>query len=96
MTDLRKPTLSRWWQDRLNNAMEDNFPEVIGCWSLVDAWKTDGWNDGTTTLFGVYQYGENFRMCSFPDYGKPTTEPVFPVFEHTGWKNPLSDLEGKE
>jgi len=95
MGDLRRPALSLWWQDRLNDAMEKHFPGIIGHWSLVDAWKVDGWNDGTTTLCGVYQSGVKFRMCRIPDHGEPTTDPVRPVFEHTGWENPIKDREGE-
>ena len=93
MGDLRKPELSPWWQEKLNAAMEKNFPEIIGHWSLVDAWKEDGWNDGTTTLFGVYQSGVKFRQCRFPDYGEPTTEAVRPAFRHIGWEGLAEDKE---
>lgn len=89
MGELRKPSLSDWWQDRLNEAMEKHYPEIIGYWSLVDAWKVDGYNDGTTTLYGVYQRGVNYRLCTFPDYGESKTYPVHPKFEHTGWENPI-------
>ena len=96
MTDLREPSLSPWWQDKLNDLMEQHFPEIIGHWSLVDAWKVDGWNDGTATLFGVYQSGVKFRLCKFPDYADPTTEPARPILEHTGWHNPINDKEGRD
>lgn len=93
MAELRKSVLSEWWQDKLNRAMERHYPEIIGNWSLVDAWKVDGYNDGTTTLFGVYQIGVNYRLCAFPDCGDPRTHPVRPKFEHTGWENPTESKE---
>jgi len=96
MSDVRKPSLDAWWQDRLNSAMEDHYPNLIGKYNLVDAWKCDGWNDGTTTLFGVYQFGTQYRMCSFPDYGEPENVPALPKFEHTGWYNPIKDMESSE
>lgn len=96
MSDLRKPSLDPWWQNKLNGLMEKHFPEIIGHWTLADAWKVDGWdgwNDGTTILFGVYQSGVKFRMCQFPDHKEPTTKPVHPVFEHTGWHNMITEEE---
>lgn len=93
MTDLRKSRLDAWWQDKLNSAMEKHYPKIIEAYSLVDAWKRDGWNDGTTTLFGVYQFGTQYRMCSFPDYGEPENVPAQPKFEHTGWYDPSKDKE---
>lgn len=86
MVELRKRGLSNYWQDQLNKRMEKHFPEIIEGFSLVDAWKADGWNDGTTTLFGVYQFGVSYRLFSFPDYGEPASEAVTPKIEHTGWE----------
>ena len=94
MNKLRKPSLSPSWQDALNRKMEKHYPRVIENWSLVDAWKQDGWNDGTTTIFGVYQSGVKYRMCVFPPYGRPSSTPANPIFEHTGWAGP--DTEGRE
>ena len=86
MCDLRKPSLNDWWQDVLNERMGTHYPDVIGFGVLVDSWKRDGWNDGTTTLFGVYRDNEGvYRECRFPDYGEATSRIVQPRFEHTGW-----------
>lgn len=88
MVDLRKPKLNNWWLDRLCRNMETHYPDIIGTYSLIDHWKQDGCNDGTTTLFGVYQFGTKYRMCKFPDYGEPSMTTVQPKFEHTGWEKP--------
>ena len=82
---LKSGTLSAWWLDRLSELVEINFPDVIGCGELTDHWKVDGWNDGTTTLFGVYKVGEFYWMCKFPDYAEGESVLVNPKFEHTGW-----------
>lgn len=88
MPDLRKPSLSDWWQNRLNEKMEAHYPDVIGYCDLVDSWKQDGWNDGTTTLIGVYRDNEGvYRECRFPDYGETTSQIVHPRFEHVGWSD---------
>lgn len=85
----RKPSLSNWWLDRLTEETVKHFPEVVGdpptTKHLVDCWKVDGWNDGTATLHGMYLCGQDYVLCSFPDYGEPEKRYVFPVFEHTGW-----------
>lgn len=85
MDQLRKGNLSDWWLDQLSKNMEKHFPEVIGMGTLVDHWKIDGWNDGTTTLIGVYKSGNAYYQCLFPDYGEPSRKEVRPVFKHTGW-----------
>ena len=85
MTDFRKGSLSPFWLNALSNRMEQHFPDIIGDGELVDHWKVDGWNDGTTTLYGVY-FHEIYVRCAFPDYGEPRCEGVTPRFEHTGWK----------
>ena len=84
MSEFRKGSLSPFWLDSLSKQMEGHFPDIIGHGQLVDHWKVDGWNDGTTTLCGVY-FREAYVRCAFPDYGKPTSEVVLPRFEHTGW-----------
>lgn len=96
MSDLRKGSLSDWWLVRLSEKMEKHYPDIIGYGTLVDHWKIDGWNDGTVTLFGVYEHEGKFKRCSFPDYGEPGVADVFPRVEHTGW-NParLRRQEGK-
>jgi hypothetical protein len=91
MTEIKKTVLDNWWQDKLNNLMEKHYPKIIGHYCLVSSWKRDGWNDGTTTLFGVYQSGTKYRRCSFPDYGVPSSAPVYPTFEHTGWHDAIYD-----
>ena len=83
---LERKVLSSFWQDSLNRKMEKNYSDIIGSWCLVSSWKVDGWNDGTTTLHGVYKSGDVFVMYSFPDYGEPSKSHVKPVFEHTGWE----------
>ena len=77
--------LDPFWQDSLNAMMEKTFPDVVGDGILVQSWKQDGWNDGTTTLFGVYMYRDLYTMCVFPDYREPYSRTVKPRFEHTGW-----------
>lgn len=84
MMDLIKEPLSTFWQDQLSNKMEEHFPDIIGHGELVDHWKVDSWNDGTTTLCGVY-FREVYVRCTFPYYGEPSSEVVTPRFEHTGW-----------
>ena len=91
--ELSEPSLSDWWQDALDKKVEHFYPEVIGNNFLVDSWKTDGWNDGTTTLYGVYQCGGKYLMCSFPDYMSPSCTEVEPKFEHTGWEPTRSHNE---
>jgi len=83
--ELRKGSLSSWWIDQLSTQMEKLYPDIIGHYYLVDHWKRDGWNDGTTTLFGVYEKDGQFVQVSFPDYGDATKDDVTPKFEHTGW-----------
>ena len=83
--DLRGGSLSNWWLDKLSDLMEEVYPDIIGHGELIDHWKRDGWNDGTTTLFGVYRVDGVYRRCSFPDYGEPASETVQPLIEHTGW-----------
>jgi hypothetical protein len=83
--DIPKKTLKPFWQDSLNAMMEKTFFDVIGDGILVQSWKQDGWNDGTTTLFGVYLCGAQYVMCVFPDYEKPRSSIVKPRFEHVGW-----------
>lgn len=83
---LKQHKLDGWWQDRLNKNMEKHFPDIIGDWNLVSSWKIDGWNDGTSTLQGVYERNKTFKMCSFPDYLQPTCELVRPVFAHVAWE----------
>ena len=95
MVEIKKPRLDDWWQDKLNNMMEEHYPEVIGESVLVASWKRDGWNDGTTALFGVYQLGSLYRRCCFPDYGEPENVPVQPTIEHTGWHVAVTPMEGQ-
>ena len=86
MLELRKPALNARGQERLNQKMEAHYPDVIGLCELADSWKLDGWNDGTTTLFGVYRDNEGvYRECRFPDYGEATSRVVRPRFEHVSW-----------
>ena len=81
MTDFRKSQLSERWKDKLNDLMEEHYPDVIGQGLLVDAWEV-----GATEIFGVYQCGEEYLMCSFQDYGEKKSQPVRPIFTHTGWR----------
>tara|TARA_R110002167_G_scaffold145911_1_gene337101 strand:- start:206 stop:475 length:270 start_codon:yes stop_codon:yes gene_type:complete len=84
---LRGITLDDWWQDQLNKEMERHYPETIGQGRLVESYKIDGWNDGTSTLYGVYEFGGAFYVqCIFADYAEPKHRIVNPVFEHVGWK----------
>lgn len=89
LPSLKKPSLSGWWLDRLSERMEKHYPDVIGHGVLVDAWKVDGWNDGTSTLYGVYKIGDSdagYIQCVFADYSDPVKRQVKPKFEHTGWR----------
>jgi hypothetical protein len=87
MVEMRKPKLTGRMQDKLNHLMEEHYPDIIGNWSLVDAWKHEGgYDDWPITLFGVYQSGVHYRLCSFPDHGTPLMQSVTPKFEHTGWQ----------
>ena len=84
---LSKGTLNNFWLDSLSNHMEKHYPDVIGYMVLVDHWKIDGWNDGTTTLYGVYESDNGgYFLCSFPDYGEPQKKTVTPQYEHVGWQ----------
>ena len=82
---IRKSGLSDWWLDNLSDRMHEHFPDIIGTGDLIDCWKRDGWNDGITTLFGVYKV-DSFFQCSFPDYAEPECVTVNPIFKHTGWE----------
>lgn len=83
--DIIERKLTQFWQDALNSQMEKHFPNIIATETLVSAWKVDGWNDGTSTLHGVYQFGVRYTMCVFADYEEPKKKRVTPIFEHTGW-----------
>lgn len=89
--ELRDRRLNNWWQDKLNAEMEKHFPDIIAHCTLVESYKVDGWNDGTTTLYGVYQLGVKYTRCVFPDYGEPKAKTVTPVFAHVGWETPNAD-----
>ena len=82
---LRKLDLGGWWQDKLNNAMEQHYPATIGQGKLVDSYKVDGFNDGTSTLYGVYEFGGAYVQCIFADYAEPKRRIVNPVIKHVGW-----------
>jgi hypothetical protein len=83
---LKQVKLDDWWQDRLDESMKKHFEDIIGEWQLISSWKVDGWNDGTSTLHGVYEKGGIFKLCAFPDYLAPTCELVQPVFAHVAWE----------
>ena len=83
---LKSGTLSDWWLDKLSEKMEVAYPDIIGHGRIVDHWKVDGWNDGTTTLTGVYKLDGEFWVCCFPDYGSPSKHTVKPRYAHTGWQ----------
>jgi hypothetical protein len=83
--ELRKFKMTPFWQNALNDRMEEHYPDIIGSQHLVDAWKRDGWNDGTATLYGVYQQGDQYTICIFADYSEPEKKKVTPKIEHTGW-----------
>jgi hypothetical protein len=85
MTKMRLASLSEFWLDELSESMEKHYPQIVGEGKLVDHWKIDGYNCGTTTLFGVYSIGTTYYQCTFPDYRAPTKKEVTPKFEHTGW-----------
>ena len=87
MTKLKDGKLSVWWRNKLSALMEKHYPDVIGSGALTDHWKRDGWNDGTTTLHGVYLVDDVYHLCVFPDYQDHFRKVVTPKFEHTGWEN---------
>lgn len=83
---LKKGTLSDWWLNQLNSLMDKHYPDIKTACQLVDYWKQSGWNDGTVTLYAVYELGGVYVQVSFPDYGPPCKNIVKPMFEHTGWQ----------
>ena len=84
---LKDRAFDQFWKSQLDVRMEENFPDVIGYCGLVDCWKVDGWNDGTTTIYAVYKSdGGIFVQCEFADYNEPEKTKVEPVIEHTGWR----------
>jgi hypothetical protein len=84
-TSLRKGVLSTFWLKSLVERAEKHFTDVTARGTLVDHWKQDGWNDGTTTLFGVWNCDGTYYLCAFPDYDTPTKHVVQPRIEHVGW-----------
>jgi len=82
---LNTDKLDPFWGDMLSDRMERTFPDVIGHGELVRSWKQDGWNDGTSTIYGVYLVDGVYNLCTFPDYQKPSCIKVVPHFEHAGW-----------
>ena len=85
-TSLRAGRLNTFWQDRLRSEFGKHFPLVSQFSKLIDHWKIDGFNDGTTTIYGVYDIGDKeYWMLTVPDYAEISWAPVVPRIKHVGW-----------
>lgn len=90
MSNLRKSTLSNFWQDKLNRCMESSFPKTLETYLLIDSYMESFHKDSNkedVRLSGVYQdpQSNKYYLCIFQG-NKSYYKQVVPRFEHTGWK----------
>ena len=69
--------LSEFWAKALIDGTRKAFPDVFDTAPLIESWKVDGYNDGTATLFGIFQTGpDTYERVTLPDYQPATRETV--------------------